>query len=77
MKLPLIPIDKLKHFLYGTVISFVLININPYYGFGLAVLIFGAKEIIYDKLMKKGNCEFMDFVYGLIPAILLLITKTI
>ena len=67
--------DKLEHFFLATFISFILINLFLYYGFIIAILIFAGKEIIYDKIMGKGKAELMDFVYGAIPAILILITK--
>ena len=34
----------------------------------------GAKELIYDKYMSKGNCELLDFIYTIAPCILYLIT---
>lgn len=70
-----IPHDKLLHFFYATLISFVLINIDSWIGFFIALLIFIAKEIIYDKWLKKGTPELLDFIYGAIPAILILLTK--
>ena len=69
--------DKLKHCLAGLIIGFVLININPYYGFAITVLILAGKEIVWDWMMKKGTCEWLDFVYGFVPVILILITKII
>jgi hypothetical protein len=37
------------------------------WGCVLLAFIGGAKEIIYDLIMKRGNCEFMDFVWGVLP----------
>lgn len=48
------PQDKIKHFVGGAIIGFVL-------GLPAAVAIGAAKEIVYDKLMKKGTPELLDF----------------
>lgn len=72
-----VPKDKLLHFVGGTFISFPLITLFSTTGFLISILIFAAKEIIYDKIMKKGTPELNDFIYSIIPAILLLITRKI
>ncbi len=72
-----IPHDKLLHFLYGTLISFPLIFFFNITGFIISITIFATKEIIHDKILKRGNPEVMDFLYSLIPAILFLIMKLI
>lgn len=75
--------DKKLHFVVSTFISIVIIgiadilNISVWLGFSLVVLILALKEIVYDKLMGKGTPEWMDFVYGLIPAVLILILALI
>ena len=69
--------DKLLHFLYGTLISFPLIFFFNITGFIISSIIFAAKEIIYDKILKRGNPEIIDFLYSLAPAILFLIMKLI
>ena len=71
------PRDKLLHFIYGTFISFFLIALFSEIGFLISIVIFLAKEIIYDKLMKKGTPEINDFVYSTIPAILFIIMKNL
>ena len=43
-------------------------------GFIQDSIIGGAKELIYDKYMNKGNCELLDFIYTIAPCILYLIT---
>jgi len=72
--------DKLKHFFIGTLISFVIINVAyyfsfEYYGFAICIIGFAAKEIVYDKWLQKGTPEWLDFFYGAVAAILILITK--
>ena len=70
-----IPQDKLLHFFWGSLISFPLIYIFDIYGLLLSLIIFAAKEIIYDKCMSKGNPEVLDFVFSSIPAVLYIILK--
>ena len=67
--------DKLLHFFWGSLASFPLIYIFDIYGFILSLVLFGAKEIIYDKCMSKGNPEVFDFVFSSIPAVLYIILK--
>jgi hypothetical protein len=69
--------DKLLHFLYGALISFPLIFFFNITGFIISAIIFAAKEIIHDKILKRGNPEVMDFLYSLAPAILFLIMELI
>jgi len=61
--------DKLLHFIVGSFISFPLILLFNYYGLIISILIFAAKEIIYDYALGKGNMEVLDFVYSCVPAI--------
>ena len=76
-----IPQDKKLHFALSTFISIVcmgiadILNISVWYGFFAVVLILAWKEIVYDKWMGKGTPEWMDFVAGLIPAVIILILE--
>ena len=65
--------DKLLHFFYGSMISFVSVLIFGINGLCITVAIAAAKEIIWDYLMKKGNPEILDFIFTIIPAAMLLI----
>ena len=67
--------DKLLHFFWGSLIAFPLIYLFNIHGFILSLIIFLAKEIIYDKLMGKGNPEILDFIFSCIPSILFIIIK--
>ena len=68
-----IPHDKLLHFFYGTIITFISVLIFGLKGLWITVVIAAVKELIYDKLMKKGNCEVMDFIFTCLPCIMFLI----
>tara|TARA_R110002012_G_scaffold289435_4_gene482529 strand:+ start:7432 stop:7671 length:240 start_codon:yes stop_codon:yes gene_type:complete len=65
--------DKLLHYLAGSVISFPLILFFGLYGFAVSFLIFAAKEIIYDHLLKLGTLDHEDFLWSLAPALKFLI----
>ena len=71
--------DKKLHFALSTFISIVFIgiaeilNVSVWWGFLAVVLILAGKEIVYDKLLKKGTPEWMDFLFGLVPAIFILL----
>ena len=70
-----IPKDKLLHFFYGTILSFIFIIVFGIKGLWIVVVIAAAKELIYDWYMGKGNPEFKDFVFTCVPAIMFLILK--
>ena len=64
--------DKLKHSIVGIVLY--IMGLILYYFTNQIILIFlpcfiigGAKEIIYDKLMKKGTYDLYDFLNTIIP----------
>ena len=70
-----IPKDKLLHFFYGAILSFIFIIVFGIKGLLIVVVIAAAKELIYDWYMSKGNAEFSDFVFTCIPVIMFLILK--
>jgi hypothetical protein len=74
-KLSKIKHDKLLHFFYGTVISFIGIIIFGLYGLWLTVIIGAWKEWIYDK--KYGTPDIWDFAWTILPAIMLIILNNI
>ena len=71
-------IDLLQHFTYGTLIAFFVINsfvtIGVWYGFGICVAIAVGKEVIWDKWMKKGTFDWLDMVFTIAPAVMILLT---
>lgn len=72
-----IPNDKLLHFFYGTILSFVGFLLLGDIALVIVAVIAAAKELIWDKAMGKGNCEIADFVYTTAPAIMMLILKSL
>jgi hypothetical protein len=71
------PRDKMLHFMHGTIISFPLIALFSEIGFAVSIVVFLAKEFVYDKIMKKGTPEINDFIYSAIPAVLFIIMKNL
>ena len=68
--------DKLKHFFVGTLISFPLVLFLPWnWALIICALGFYAKELVYDKIFEKGNYEILDWVYSIIPTIILIIAR--
>ena len=76
-----IPKDKLIHFIIGVMLSpwFILdadFSLNMgWVGylviFGIAVIL---KEVIWDKILGKGNFELMDAAYTMaVPTVILII----
>ena len=71
-----VPNDKLLHFFYGTILSFVGFLLIGDVTLVIVAAIAAAKELVWDKAMGKGNCEIADFVYTTVPAIMMLIIKS-
>ena len=66
-----IPNDKLLHFFVGFVLSSAVIPLFGWKGLAFVFFVALAKEIVYDYLLKKGNCEIMDFIWTVVPAIVI------
>lgn len=71
----MIPQDKIKHLIVGLVLSVIFINIHIWGGFIFVTLVLAGKELVWDYALGKGTPEWMDFVYGFVPTVLILITK--
>jgi len=75
-KLSNIPNDKLLHFFWGSVLSFLFILILGVKGAALTFVIAFAKEF-YDFYLKKGTPEIADFIATVIPALMFIIINQI
>ena len=76
-----IPSDKVKHILAGMIIGYPLqvlgiildlVFVMDIWFFILttfSLLVFAFKEVVYDLIMGKGNCEFLDFLSSAVPVI--------
>ena len=74
-KLAEIKHDKLLHFFYGTIISFIGVGAFGLQGLWLTVIIGAWKELIYDK--QHGTPDIWDFVWTILPAIMFIILYNI
>ena len=72
-KLSNIQKDKLLHFFWGAILSFILILFLGKIGVIIALIIPAVKELYYDKYLGKGNCEWADYFYTVAPTIMLVI----
>ena len=70
-KLTAIKHDKLLHFFYGTVISFIGVGIFGLWGLTLTALVGAWKELVYDK--QHGTPDIWDFVWTILPAIMFIV----
>ncbi len=70
-----VPNDKLLHFFYGTILSFVGFVLIGDGALVIVAAIAAAKELVWDKALGKGNCELADFIYTTAPAIIMLVVK--
>ena len=67
--------DKLLHFFWGAILSFILIIFLGKIGVIIALIIPAVKELYYDKYLGKGCCEWADCFYTIAPTIMLVIMK--
>lgn len=55
--------DKLYHFIAGFIIASIFGLITPVLGLGMAVLAGLLKDVVWDKLLKKGTFEVLDIFF--------------
>ena len=74
-KLTQIKHDKLLHFFYGTIISFIGVAMFGLHGLWLTVITGAWKELVYDK--KHGTPDIWDFLWTILPAAMFIILYNI
>ena len=67
--------DKLLHFFWGAILSFILILFFGKVGIIIALIIPAIKELYYYKYLGKGCCEWADYFYTIAPTIMLVIMR--
>ena len=67
--------DKLLHFFWGAIFSFILILCLGKIGIIIALIIPAVKELYYDKYLGRGCCEWADYFYTIAPTIMLVIMR--
>tara|TARA_R100000781_G_scaffold114953_2_gene88064 strand:+ start:18706 stop:18957 length:252 start_codon:yes stop_codon:yes gene_type:complete len=60
--------DKLLHFFYGTVISFIGMGVFGLNGLWFTVAIAAWKELAYDWYLEGGKPDVWDFLWTILPA---------
>ena len=65
--------DKLLHFFWGTILSFILLLCLGKIGIIIALIIPAIKELYYDEYLGRGCCEWADYFYTIAPTIMLVI----
>ena len=65
--------DHKKHLIVGVFTGFPMVLLFGNIGGLIAICLYGLKEVVYDKILDKGNMEFLDFIYSCIPVIQILI----
>ena len=74
-KLSNIQKDKLLHFFWGAILSFILMIPFGIVGMFIALIIPAIKELYYDKYLGKGCCEWADYFYSIATTIMFAIFK--
>jgi len=65
--------DKWKHIVVGFMFMWFPVLFG-FYGYLVAIAIALGKEVVYDKILKKGTFDWLDFAYSMIfPTIAFLI----
>ena len=68
-----LPHDKLLHFWYGTLLSVFPFLFIGLWGLIIPFIVGAYKEIVYDKIQKKGTPDKWDFFFTVLPAIFIYI----
>ena len=55
--------DKSYHFIAGFIIALIFGLITPVLGLGMAVLAGILKDVVWDKLLKKGTFGVLDIFF--------------
>ena len=67
--------DHKAHFIVGVLSGFPMVLLFGNIGGLIAIIIYAIKELVHDKLLGKGNMEFLDWLYSSIPVLFYLIIK--
>lgn len=63
--------DKLTHLYFGVLIYAIIAFLSPLFAIIMVYIVAAGKELMYDKLMRKGVVELLDFVWTVaIPTLL-------
>jgi hypothetical protein len=71
--LDLIRSDYKAHLIIGLISGFPMVLFFGNIGGLIAIIIYALKEVVYDKLLNRGNMELLDWIYSSIPVLFYLI----
>lgn len=66
-----IPVDKLLHFFVGFIFSVIVVPLFDWVGVLIVIVVAASKELFFDYYLGKGKLELADFIWTIIPAVLL------
>ena len=69
--------DKKAHLVLGVLTGFPMVLLFGNIGGLIAITLYALKELVHDKLLGKGNMEFLDWWWNSIPVFQLLIIHNI
>ena len=70
-----IPTDKLLHFFVGFVLSVIVVPLFDWVGLVIVLVVAASKEVFFDHYLQRGRFEVADFIWTIVPALLILIIK--
>ena len=59
--------DHKAHFIVGVLTGFPMVLLFGNIGGLIALILYALKEVVHDKLLGKGEGEFMDWLWNSIP----------
>ena len=65
--------DHKAHLIVGVLSGFPMVLLFGNIGGVIAIILYALKELVHDKLLGKGNMEFLDWLYSSIPVFFYLI----
>ncbi len=65
--------DHKAHLIVGVLSGFPMVLLFGNIGGIIAIILYALKELVHDKLLGKGNMEFLDWLYSSIPVFFYLI----
>jgi hypothetical protein len=69
--------DHKAHLIVGVLSGFPMVLLFGNIGGLIAIIIYALKEVVYDKLLGRGDMEFLDWLYSSIPVFQLLVIHNI
>tara|TARA_R110002072_G_scaffold5165_5_gene34380 strand:- start:1824 stop:2054 length:231 start_codon:yes stop_codon:yes gene_type:complete len=59
--------DHKAHLIVGVLSGFPMVLLFGNIGGIIAIILYALKELVHDKILGRGNMEFLDWLYSSIP----------